>query len=244
MPNISKIKLPSGNTYDIVDAGARDLIAALEGSTAYIGVTTTALVDNSTTNPIIIDGSSVTATSGNIAVYGNKEFIFDGTKWREFGDLSSLGTLATKNTVTLNKGTGDNVLGVDTTFGVSLGTPTKDTFVKSVSAETNKKLVTTTVPNVTNVGAASTWNFSIGTGTDTETLIISGGNGSAPTLGAEKTVATGATAANGGGDAIVTGITVGQSADAVTALGTATVTVGTNDQVNVAKYGDLSVTVS
>lgn len=41
MPDISKIKLPSGNVYDIVDAGARELIEALSGSTAFLGVTTT-----------------------------------------------------------------------------------------------------------------------------------------------------------------------------------------------------------
>lgn len=244
MPDISKIKLPSGNIYDIVDAGARQLIEQLAGSTAFLGVTTTAITDGSTATSVVIGGETKTAQTGNIVIYGNKEFIFNGTSWAEFGDLSTLGTLATKNSVTLNKGTGDNVLGVDTTFGVSLGTPTTDTFVKSVSAETNKKLVTTTVPNVTSVGSASTWSFAMGTGNDSETLIISGGNGTAPSLGTAKTVATGATDANGGGDPIVTGVTVGQSAAAVTALGTATVTVGTNDNVTVAKHGDLGVTVS
>lgn len=50
---------------------------------------------------------------------------------------------------------------------------------------------TTTVPNVTSVGSASTWNFAMGTGNDEHTLIISGGNGTAPSLGAAKIVATG-----------------------------------------------------
>lgn len=266
MPDISKIKLPSGNTYDIVDAGARELIAALSGSTSYLGVTTTALTDGATTNPITVKGTSTTVTTGNIVVYGQAEFIWDGTKWNEFGDLSTLGGLATKDNVTLNKGAGDVVLGENTTFGVSFGTHITDTFVKSVSAETNKKLVTTsipnvtgntdvTIPNVTSVGAASTWGFAIGTGSDAETLIISGGNGTAPTLGTDLsaskvtlgtaiTAATGATDANGSGDAIVTGVTVGQSAAAITALGAASVSVGTNDKVTVAKHGDLSVTVS
>lgn len=101
--------------------------------------------------------------------------------------------------------------------------PSTDTFVKSVSAETNKNLVTTTVPNVTAAGSASTWSFAMGSGTgNTETLIISGGNSTAPTLGTAITVATGATATNGTGDAVVTGVTVGDSASAITALGTPT----------------------
>ena len=63
----------------------------------------------------------------------------------------------------------------------------------------------------------------MGTGTgNTETLIISGGNSTAPTLGTAITVATGATATHGTGDAVVTGVTVGSSASAITALGTPT----------------------
>lgn len=293
MAEISKITLPSGNTYDIKDAVARELIAALEGSTAFLGRTTTALTDNATTNPISVDGSSVTATNGNIVVYGDAEFIFDGTKWLEFGDLSNLGALATKSTVSLNKGAGDNVLGSDATFTTTVtptttnikatasgtavgangtanaitgfGTHSTDTFVKSVSAETNKKLVTSD---------ASKCSFTVGSGTDAETLIIGC---------ADRTVATGATDANGGGAAIVTGVTIGTSASAITALGTpttaacltgvkvttqptvslatgatagtgvisvatgitsATTTTNSKDEVTVARYGDLSVSVS
>ena len=80
MPNIKKVTLPSGNTYDLVDAGARELISALSGSTAFLGLTTTALTDGATTNPITVNGSSVTATTGNIVIYESAEFIWDGAK--------------------------------------------------------------------------------------------------------------------------------------------------------------------
>lgn len=100
--------------------------------------------------------------------------------------------------------------------------PSTDTFVKSVSAETNKNLVTTTVPNVTNAGSASTWSFAMGSGDAAETLIISGANSTAPTLGTAKTVATGATSTSGTGDAVVTGVTIGSSASAITDLGSPT----------------------
>lgn len=83
------------------------------------------------------------------------------------------------------------------------------------------------IPNVTSVGAASDWSFAMGTGADEGVLIISGGNGSAPTLGTpiqasrvslgtpidaslitteNKEFATGAVADNGGGDAVMTGL--------------------------------------
>ena len=98
MADISQIKLPNGTTYNIKDANARERIEALESFTTYLGVTTTALTDGATTNPITINGQNVTAQSGNIVLYGNQEFIFDGTHWNQFGDLSSLGSLAYKNT--------------------------------------------------------------------------------------------------------------------------------------------------
>ena len=97
MANIKQITLPSGTTYDIVDQGARDLIDALAGYTVFLGVTTTALMDGSTTNPITIDGKSITATAGAISTFGSAEFIFNGTSWQAFGDLSGLGALAYKD---------------------------------------------------------------------------------------------------------------------------------------------------
>lgn len=53
--------------------------------TVWIGNTTTALSEGSTTNPITIDGSPVTATSGNIAAYDGTEYIFTGSVWQKFG---------------------------------------------------------------------------------------------------------------------------------------------------------------
>lgn len=246
MPDIKKITLPSGNTYDIVDAGARELISALSGSTAFLGLTTTALTDGATTNPITVNGSSVTATNGNIVVYESAEFIWDGAKWVEFGDLSSLGDLAYKDTasVSFSGGTTDKCLGSDATFttsvtptttnikatasGTAVGASSTDkclgsdaTFTTSVTPTTSK-LVTTSVPNVTAAGSASTWSFTMGTGTDSETLIISGANSTAPTLGTAITAATGSLAANGGGASVATGITSAttttNSKDEVTAI--------------------------
>ena len=145
--------------------------------------------------------------------------------------------------------------------GYTIAAANKDTFVKSVSAETNKnlvttsitptngtetvskvtktasKLATTTVPNVTSAGSASTWSFTMGTGTgNTETLVISGANSTAPTLGTAKTVATGSVDSNGSGADVVTGVTVSdktvaKAGSAVTVATGSTSTTGTGDPV-------------
>ena len=94
MADISKITLPSGVTYNIKDVTAR---ATASGAIQLKGVTTTALTDESTTNPININGESYTAVSQDAVFFNKKEFVFDGTKWHEFGDMSGLGSLAYKN---------------------------------------------------------------------------------------------------------------------------------------------------
>lgn len=98
MAEISKITLPSGTTYDIKDATARSQIAALSNYTAYAGVTTSVLTDGATTNPIVVGGNNVNAQTGMICTYNSKEFIWNGSAWQEFGDLSGLGNLAYADT--------------------------------------------------------------------------------------------------------------------------------------------------
>lgn len=99
MADISKITLPSGTTYDIKDAGARELISSLSGALTYLGTTTTALTDGSTASPITIGGTSVTPKAGDVVAYGNSEFVWSAaeSKWREFGSTGSLKALAFKD---------------------------------------------------------------------------------------------------------------------------------------------------
>lgn len=130
MADISKITLPSGTTYDIKDAHARELIDEMSGYTDFLGVTTTVLADGITTNPITINGASVTAKKGNIVTYGSAEFIFNGTEWQEFGDLSGLGSLAYKNSASASYKPAGTVsqptfTGTAKYLGVSVGTTEK-----------------------------------------------------------------------------------------------------------------------
>lgn len=90
-----------------------------------------------------------------------------------------------------------------------------------VNSSLGGNLVTTTVPNVTSAGSASTWRFVMGSGDDAETLIIGGDNSVAPTLGSPKTVATGSVAQDGTGSNVVTAVLSGNQ-DVVTGIASVT----------------------
>ena len=74
-------------TYDGstgVTINASDL--GLESALKYHGVTTSNIVDNATTKPIVIDGKNHEQENGCVVFYGNKEFVWNGSKWEEFGN--------------------------------------------------------------------------------------------------------------------------------------------------------------
>lgn len=96
MADISVIKLPSGSSYNIKDAWARQAIEGLGNPTHFLGQSTTAITDGGTETPTI-GGATVTPHAGDIVVYGNGEFIWSGSAWIELGDLSGLGALAYKD---------------------------------------------------------------------------------------------------------------------------------------------------
>lgn len=105
MANISQIQIPvtvNGEevltTFDIKDAWAREMIAALGNAVYWIGVTTTALTDGSTTNPITVNGETVTANVGGMAQYDGEEFVWSGSAWQSMGK-NNFGELAFANSV-------------------------------------------------------------------------------------------------------------------------------------------------
>lgn len=166
MADISKITLPGGAEYDIKDATARAQITALSNYVAFLGVTTTALTDGASTSPIVIGGENVTPVTGNVVTYGSKEFIYNGTKWQEFGDLTGLGDLAFKSSAQ------------------ALYTPAGSVSQPTTTVTTSS----TTVNSITDVGTLPSFTVS------GETLNIS--PGTLPTKGSNTTVVqsiTGAT---------------------------------------------------
>lgn len=79
-----------GSSYFLKDKDARDAIDKLSSYTEFLGVTTTNVKTSTTANPVTIGGQQVTAKKGDIVIYEAGEFIWDGSAWAEFGDLSGI----------------------------------------------------------------------------------------------------------------------------------------------------------
>lgn len=171
MPDIAKITLPTGTTYDIKDTQARADIEAIQsaisGGVTFMGETTTALTDGATATSIVVNGSTITSVKGYLVVYGNKEFVYDGTKWIEIGDLSLIGSLGWKNSASGNF------------------TPSGNVSAPTISVKTAG--ATTTVNSITNVGTLPTLTTTVAN----ETLTIGFDQGTLPTKGSDTTVKTG-----------------------------------------------------
>lgn len=97
---LSKI-VKGADTLYIKDAEARveieDIKTSITGAMHYAGVTTSVLSDGATTNPIVIDTENYTAAAGDVVIYGEMEYVYNGTKWQEFGSTGSLKALAFKD---------------------------------------------------------------------------------------------------------------------------------------------------
>lgn len=61
---------------------------AIAGGTHFIGISTTAITNGGTQKPTI-GGSQKTVANGDIVIYGNKEFIWNGSAWAELGDTTA-----------------------------------------------------------------------------------------------------------------------------------------------------------
>ena len=178
-PAIKQITLPSGTTYDLVDQGGRELIAQISGTKAWLGITTTALTDGATTNPITIDGESITAVAGNMTAYGEEEFIFNGTKWQAFGDLSDLGDLAYKDSATVSGSCSVTPSGtIETGSGTANYTPAGTNASSSVSGT-----------------CSVTPSGTIGTGSGTANYTPAGSNGSSSVSGSCSVTPSGSVSA-------------------------------------------------
>ena len=147
-------------TFDLQDAGARELIEALGDAVYWIGVTTDALTDGATTNPITVNGESKTAKLGGMAQYSGEEFIWNGSAWQSVGK-NNFGALAFKNSAS-----GDF-------------TPQGDVSAPAITVTGDS---TGTVNSITDVGTLPAWTVS-----GTKATFNAG---SLPTKGADQTVVT------------------------------------------------------
>ena len=105
---------------------------AVSSALKFQGITTTAISDGSTTNPIVINGSSYTAKKGDVVLYDGREFLWTGSAWEQLGDevswalktttisagqgLTGGGTLAANRTISLNSETIASLALADTAY--------------------------------------------------------------------------------------------------------------------------------
>lgn len=153
---LSKITLPvnvSGEMqnveFTLKDAEARQMIEDLGRALYWIGVTTDALTDGATTNPITVNGESVTAEVGAVASYDGLEFVWNGSAWQAFGH-ANFGALAFKSTAS-----GDYTPAG--TVAITQGTDTTDTVTGITSVGTLPSAYFTVS------GETATFNFDAGT---------------------------------------------------------------------------------
>lgn len=178
MAYISQITLPSGATYDIKDAWAREQISTLTGGTAisFKGVSSTALTDGGNENPTINGTPVTTKTAGELYFYGNQQFIYgEDNKWHALGDndFSTLGDLALKDTATGNF--------------TPAGTVSKPSFTSEAMTSTGKF---TPAGNVT-VSTVSTSNKTATVSTTSGTATYTpGGTVGTPTISVQNAGAT------------------------------------------------------
>ena len=171
MADISEITLPSGATYDIKDATARNDISILKGSATgamhYAGVTTTALANGSSTSPIKINNADYTPSNGDVVIYNSLELVWSTSdeKWHEFGSTGSLKALAFKDSASASY------------------TPTGSVSAPSVSVSVN----TASVTPISGVGTLPSFTASV----SNEVLTLGFSAGSLPKKGTAVTVATG-----------------------------------------------------
>lgn len=177
MADLARLTLPSGNTYNLKDSEAREMIRELLNVHEYLGVTTTPITDGSTTNPVVISGVSVTAVASDLVTYEHDEFVFSSVgTWQKFGDLTSLGALAYKNTASGNYTPAGTVSQPSFTGSelTSQGSYTPQGSVSGAAVTLSKK----NIGSVTNAGSMPTYTVS------NETLVITAGE--VPTVATES----------------------------------------------------------
>ena len=159
-------------------------IEGLTGAMHYVGSTTATVTNGSTTKPSDITGTGASGAlaSGDVVISGENEFVWNGSKWQEFGSTGSLKALAFKDNATASYQPAGSLT-------ITLPTASKNV-VSSVS---------TASKNV--VSSVSTGSVNSTTGVTTATTVVTGVTTAAQTIvtgvtTAAETVITGTSVAN------------------------------------------------
>ena len=152
---IDGMGIPNGSVFTEVDTGKTYMFdevgknwyevsigggGGTSGGIILVGTTTTQLTDGATTNPITVDGQSYTAQPNDAVIYGNKEFLFDGTNWHEFGDLSGLSSNDIGSMTGYAKASSAAAISTSDTLNQAVGKLEKALDGKQATIDANNKL--------------------------------------------------------------------------------------------------------
>lgn len=235
-------------TFDAVasaaDKTATKLTFGTDHTTSHVTMGTAGTANKTTLGTATTASKATAGTAVNVAKVASSA--------TNVSYIGSASTSAVLETATVAEGTETLIL---SSVAVSQNSVTGTNGTQSITPYTFENV---SVPVVSVSSDVSVPQFTvedvtiknIATATDvTASLVTTASKTAATKNSSATTVATGALAANGAGGSVMTGLGTPTTADAITSVGTGTaaaqtITVGTNDKVNVAKYGDLSITVS
>ena len=135
----------------------------LSGAMAFVGVTITAISQGNTQSEIDLDDSTTyTAKTGDVVIYGKREFVWTGEHWQELGDEQSF---ALKSITVTGTGylTGGGTLEANRTIDIATSVKTKidngdAALTKANALETN---LANNYPTKNGTGASGTWGINI-----------------------------------------------------------------------------------
>ena len=135
----------------------------LSGAMTFVGVTITAISQGNTQSEIDLDDSTTyTAKTGDVVIYGKREFVWTGEHWQELGDEQSF---ALKSITVTGTGylTGGGTLEANRTIDIATSVKTKidngdAALTKANAIETN---LANNYPTKNGTGASGTWGINI-----------------------------------------------------------------------------------
>ena len=95
LPSGTKAATPTADTEVANKKYVDDSVADLTGAMHFKGISTTEITDGGTESATI-DGETLTPAAGDVVIYGNKEFVWSGSRWNELGDTADFALKTTQ----------------------------------------------------------------------------------------------------------------------------------------------------
>ena len=180
-------------TTAFVKSAVDTAMSGLSGAMHFIGTATVAITDGSTTDPTIsgytFGTNGASAANGDVVLYGNKEFVWNGSAWEELGHegsyaldtvkveggdgLSGGGNLTENRTIT-------HAVPTNASAGTKGGTSGTRTYVQSIT--TDKFGHITGFTSATETVTDTTYTFAEGSVNGQFSVTPSGGSASQVTV--------------------------------------------------------------